>query len=138
MIFWWSSNSEHGAWAVASIFALILGVLLSALFGANSPLMRMLLLLLPACLLILALIVTLTRGNKQQAKTETAPVEQEKPKRGESLGDLMSILNEEDIDDLRARVKARLAEQIDSADESEIETFEELLNEEGKRKRDVR
>jgi hypothetical protein len=57
-----------------------------------------------------------------------------KPKRGESLGELMSILNDGDIDDLRARVKARLEEQIDSTDASEMETFADLLDE-TKRKR---
>jgi hypothetical protein len=134
MIFWWSSNSQHGAWAAASIIALVLGIVLSVFFGASSPLLRLLLLSLPALLLILALIVTLTRGNKQQAQSETAPSEKEKPKRGESLGELMSILNDEDIDDLRARVKARLEEQIDTADASEMETFEDLLDE-TKRKR---
>ena len=58
----------------------------------------------------------------------------EKPKRGESLSELMSILNDEDIDDLRGRVKARLEEQIDSADAEEIDAFAEMLDER-KRKR---
>jgi hypothetical protein len=52
-----------------------------------------------------------------------------KPKRGESLGELMSMLNDEDVDDLRTQVKARIEEQIDSADADEIETFADLLAE---------
>ena len=41
----------------------------------------------------------------------------------------MSILNDEDIDDLRERVKTRLEEQIDDANAEEIETFADLLDE---------
>lgn len=52
-----------------------------------------------------------------------------KPKRGESMGELMSILNDEDVDDLRTRVRARLEEQIDHADADEVETFADLLDE---------
>ena len=58
-----------------------------------------------------------------------------KPKRGESLGDLMSILNHEDIEDLRARVKARLEEQIDSADADEMETFADLLDDQKQKRK---
>jgi hypothetical protein len=58
-----------------------------------------------------------------------------KPKRGESLDELMSILNDEDVDDLRGRVKARLEEQIDSADAEEMDTFADLLDERKRKRR---
>jgi hypothetical protein len=134
MIFWWSSNSPRGAWAAFSLIALFLGFFFSLFFGATSPL-RILIFIVPVFFLALPFILYVAQGGKKgQARRDAAPVEKEKPKRGESLGELMSILNDEDIDDLRARVKARLEEQIDSADMSEMETFADLL-EETKRKR---
>lgn len=135
MIFWWSSNSPRGTWAAFSLIALFIGFFLSLVFGASSPFLRLLTIIVPLFLLVLPFILYVTQGgNKGQTRSEAAPTEKEKPKRGESLGELMSILNDEDIDDLRARVKQRLAEQIDNADVTEMETFEDLLDE-TKRKR---
>lgn len=51
----------------------------------------------------------------------------EKPKRGDSLAELMALLNDEDIEDLRQRVKSRMIEQIDTGTPEEVETFEQLL-----------
>ena len=52
----------------------------------------------------------------------------EKPKRGESLEAMMSVLSDEDIDELRRRAKQRIAEQIDNGDVEDVQTFEELLS----------
>lgn len=52
----------------------------------------------------------------------------EKPKRGESLHAMLSMLSDEDIDELRQRAKQRIADQIDSGDIEEVQTFEELLS----------
>ncbi|MBK8139148.1 MAG: hypothetical protein IPK52_25575 [Chloroflexi bacterium] len=51
----------------------------------------------------------------------------EKPKRGDSLAELMALLNDEDIEDLRQRVKSRMIEQIETGTPEEVETFEQLL-----------
>jgi hypothetical protein len=52
----------------------------------------------------------------------------EKPKRGESLEEMMTLLSDEDIDELRRRAKQRIAEGIDSGDIEDVQTFEELLS----------
>ena len=73
------------------------------------------------------------RGRGKSPETQNSTVE--RPKRGESLGELMSMLNDEDVDDLRTRVKLRLEEQIDSADAAEMETFADLLGEAKEKRR---
>lgn len=55
-------------------------------------------------------------------------IPREKPKRGESLDEMMALLSDEDIDELRRRAKQRIAEQIDSGDIEDVQTFEELLS----------
>lgn len=59
--------------------------------------------------------------------TDTS-VPQGKLKRGESLEEMMTLLSDEDIDELRRRAKQRIAEQIDSGNPEEVQTFEELLS----------
>ena len=80
---------------------------------------------------ILAFLALRGRGKTPDIQRDSA----EKGKRGESIGELMSILNDEDIDDLRGRVKARLEEQIDSADADEVDTFAHLLDETKQKRR---
>jgi hypothetical protein len=119
-------------WLVRIAFAIMLFI---SIVRYRSPLMFAILNLLPAILIalpILAYVFWPRRGAATASGGMDAP--DEKPKRGESLGELMSILNDEDIDDLRERVKARLEEQIDDANAEEIETFADLLDE-TKRKR---
>ena len=55
-------------------------------------------------------------------------VPQGKLKRGESLEEMMTLLSDEDIDELRRRAKQRIADQIDSGSPEEVQTFEELLS----------
>lgn len=137
MIFWWSSGSSRGSAVGIALIGLFFGVLVSAAFAAGSPFTRNILFVVPVFLVsVPVVLMSLRRANSRSANAARAAAEPQKtkPKRGESLGELMSILNDEDIDELRARVKARLEEQIDSADADEIETFEDLLAE-TKRKR---
>ena len=119
-------------WLVRIAFAIMLFI---GIVRYRSPLMFAIINLLPVILIalpILAYIFWPRRGaSKASGSMDTRA---EKPKRGESLSELMSILNDEDIDDLRRRVKARLEEQIDSADVEEIDAFAEMLDER-KRKR---
>ena len=59
-----------------------------------------------------------------------------KPKRGESLAELMDALDDDDLYDLRQHIKRRLMDQVDAGDDEYVETFEELLADvEDKRKR---
>jgi hypothetical protein len=119
------------------MIGLFLGIFLSAAFAAGSSYNRTILFIAPVFLLsVPAVLMSLRRAANRRANAiRAAPVQPPgKRKHGESLGELMSILNDEDIDDLRARVKARLEEQIDSADAEEIEAFEDRLDE-TKRKR---
>ena len=59
-----------------------------------------------------------------------------KPKRGSSLAELMSVLSDEDLYDLRQHIKHRLMDQVDAGDDATVETFEALLADaETKRKR---
>ena len=59
-----------------------------------------------------------------------------KPKRGSSLAELMSVLSDDDLYDLRQHIKQRLMDQVDAGDEDHVETFEAILADtEAKRKR---
>ena len=139
MIFWWSSGSSRGTSVGIALIGLFLGVFMSAAFAGGSPFTRTIMFIIPVFLLSVPFVLmSLRRANARSAAAAGAETvvhqKQKKAKHGESLGELMAILNDEDIDDLRARVKARLEEQIDRADPDEIETFEDLLDE-TKRKR---
>lgn len=59
-----------------------------------------------------------------------------KPKRGESLTELMSALSDDDLYEVRQYIKRRLMAQADAGDDDEFESFEALLADvEAKRKR---
>jgi hypothetical protein len=137
MIFWWSSGSSRGSAVGIALIGLFAGVLMSVLFSGGSSTTRTIMLIIPVFLVSLPVVMmSLRRANDRSANAARPAAEPQKakPKRGESLSELMSILNDEDIDDLRERVKARLEEQIDDANAEEIETFADLLAE-TKRKR---
>ena len=60
----------------------------------------------------------------------------EKPKRGSSLAELMSVLSDNDLYELRQHIKQRLLDQVDAGDDEYVETFEAILADaEAKRKR---
>lgn len=61
--------------------------------------------------------------------------EAEKPKRGEDWREMLSMMTDEELDDLHRRVRRRLADQIDSAGPDEIATFDELLTEAKEKRR---
>lgn len=50
-----------------------------------------------------------------------------KPKRSMTLDDMMTLLTDEDLDELRQRAKQRIMEQIDGGDVKDVQTFEDLL-----------
>lgn len=121
MIWWSSSGTPRGSLAVGLV-VLVLGLVFSLIFAIRSPVMGVFVFFGPIFLLGLPFLLSRSRGRGEAGEAAA------KPKHGESLSELMSILNEDDVEDLRARVKARLAEQIANANPDEIETFDSLLN----------
>lgn len=55
-----------------------------------------------------------------------------------STRDLMALLDEDDLDDLRAEVRETLRSRIQRLSADDVDSFEDLLAEGGKRKRSVR
>lgn len=58
-----------------------------------------------------------------------------KAKRGENLEDLLALLDEDDLYELRQRAKQRLIERIEDGGASDVASFEQLLNEQGRKRR---
>ena len=55
-----------------------------------------------------------------------------------STRDLMALLDEDDLDDLRAEVRETLRSRIQRLSADDVDSFEDLLADTGKRKRSVR
>jgi hypothetical protein len=69
-------------------------------------------------------------------KQPTAPTARiEKIKREDDVGALLSLLDEDDADDLRQRIKSRLLDRIDAGSGEEVESFEALLEARDRQKR---
>ena len=64
---------------------------------------------------------------RQRTYTPYNDIPQGKPKRGESLEEMMTLLSDEELDELHARAKERLAAAIDSGSPEDVQSFEELL-----------
>jgi hypothetical protein len=71
----------------------------------------------------------------QTMKAKSAPVV---PPQALSTRDLMALLDEDDLDDLRAEVRETLRGRIQRLSVDDVDSFEDLLAEGGKRKRGVR
>ncbi|KXK50690.1 MAG: hypothetical protein H3C32_11150 [Anaerolineae bacterium] len=74
------------------------------------------------------------------AKSERKPmvdvkVESGKAKRGENIEDLLALLDEDDLYELRQRAKQRLIERIEDGTASDVASFEQLLNEQSRKRR---
>ena len=60
----------------------------------------------------------------------------DKVKRGDSLVELMSVLSDDDLEELREHIKYRLMDLVDAGDDAYVESFEALLVDvQAKRKR---
>jgi hypothetical protein len=70
-----------------------------------------------------------------QTKMKSAPVV---PPQTLSTRDLMALLDEDDLDDLRAEVRETLRSRIQRLSVDDVDSFEDLLADGGKRKRGVR
>lgn len=126
-MFWVWNSSRGGAWV--GIGSMLMGLFICMMLAA--PGMRIGG-FLPLLLIFFApaLLGMFSRSSTQARPyyNETGlPLSDEKPKRGGSLDEMMSLLDDDDIDDLRRRVKQRLMEQVDTSGADELETFEELL-----------
>lgn len=91
-----------------------------------------------AGMLVLFVGLSLQNGTRDTAARQRvrAILNGEKPKQGENLAELMSVLSDDDLYDLRQHIKRRLLEQAYSGDDSAFESFEALLADvEAKRKR---
>ena len=71
----------------------------------------------------------------QSVKTIVPP---QVPPQSLSTRDLMALLDEEDLDDLRAEVRETLRSRIQRLSADDVDSFEDLLADSGKRKRGVR
>lgn len=127
---WIGRTSSRGVtgWALAG---LLIGLALFSLIMLRTPAVRIYALVIPVFLVGLPALAFVSRrlqSRKPIATDESSEAERgEKPKRGDSLAELMALLNEDDIEDLRQRVKSRMIEQINTGSPEEVETFEELL-----------
>ena len=93
------------------LFGITVAVLMIAARLPLTPLVTLILNFLPLLTMaVFILSLVLWARGAFSAQGAAMDASDRKPKRGESMGELMSILNDEDVDDLRARVKARLRE----------------------------
>jgi len=83
-----------------------------------------------------------TSSLAETPKSENKPLidvkvstDKSKAKRGDNLAEMMALLDEDDIYDLRQRIKARLMDQIDSGSLEDVESFEHLLSSRERQKR---
>ena len=95
-------------------------------------------LVLPLALLLSHFIMQrklLVQEPPAQTKMKSAPVV---PPQTLSTRDLMALLDEDDLDDLRAEVRETLRSRIQRLSVDDVDSFEDLLADGGKRKRGVR
>jgi hypothetical protein len=71
----------------------------------------------------------------QSVKAKSTPLA---PPATLSTRDLMALLDEDDLDDLRAEVRETLRSRIQRLSTDDVDSFEDLLADTGKRKRGVR
>ena len=58
-----------------------------------------------------------------------------KAKRGDNLGEMLSMLDEEDVYEIRQRIKQRLLDRVDGGSVEDMESFEDLLSARDRQKR---
>ena len=124
-----------------SILIILLLIGVAGLIPSASPLGTLLFLgvgVIVAGMLFLFVMLSLQSGTRDTAASQRvrAILNGEKPKHGENLAELMSVLSDDDLYDLRRHIKRRLLEQAYAGDDQEFESFEALLADvEAKRKR---
>ena len=74
-------------------------------------------------------------GGKNWTTNSKAEETISKAKRGDNLGEMLSMLDEEDVYEIRQRIKQRLLDRVDSGSNEDIESFEQLLSARDRQKR---
>jgi len=69
-----------------------------------------------------------TAGTKAEATIAKA-------KRGDNLAEMLSMLDDEDVYEIRQRIKQRLLDRVDSGSAEDMESFEDLLSARDRQKR---
>jgi hypothetical protein len=128
--------------AAAGILAVLLIIGLAELSSGVSPAIGTMLLIgvavIVAGMILMFVMLSLQGSHRDSIAYQRVRdlIDGDKPKRGESLAELMSALSDGDLYDLRQHIKRRLIEQADAGDDDDFETFEALLADvEAKRKR---
>lgn len=67
-------------------------------------------------------------GGKHSVANAKAEESIAKAKRGDNLGEMLSMLDEEDVYEIRQRIKQRLLDRVDSGSDEDMESFEQLLS----------
>jgi hypothetical protein len=136
-MFWMWSSSRGGTYVGMGgmVIGLIFLVLMLSPFVSLRGFLPFLLIFFAPALLALMSRRSARYEPRRMYDLDAPPEVEGKLKQGETLAEMMAILDEDDIDELRRRVKARLAEQIESASLDEVATFDELLNEAKEKRR---
>jgi hypothetical protein len=58
-----------------------------------------------------------------------------KAKRGGNLAEMLSMLDDEDVYEIRQRIKQRLLDRVDNGSDEDVESFEQLLSARDRQKR---
>jgi hypothetical protein len=74
-------------------------------------------------------------GEKKATASVKAEETISKAKRGDNLGEMLSMLDEEDVYEIRQRIKQRLLDRVDSGSDEDVESFEQLLSTRDRQKR---
>lgn len=74
-------------------------------------------------------------GGKNWTSSSKAEETISKAKRGDNLSEMLSMLDEEDVYEIRQRIKQRLLDRVDSGSDEDIESFEQLLSARDRQKR---
>ena len=74
-------------------------------------------------------------GSKHSTASAKAEDSIAKAKRGDNLGEMLSMLDEEDVYEIRQRIKQRLLDRVDTGSNEEMQSFEDLLSTRDRQKR---
>lgn len=74
-------------------------------------------------------------GQKKPMVDVKVDTQAAKVKRGDNLGEMLAMLDEEDVYEIRQRIKQRLLDRVDNGSDEDMESFEQLLSTRDRQKR---
>lgn len=74
-------------------------------------------------------------GEKKPMVDVNVDTQAGKAKRGDNLSDMLSMLDDEDVYEIRQRIKQRLLDRVETGSNAEVESFEDLLSARDRQKR---